>query len=350
MAKNTNANLTDREIAAFCAQIGMLLNSGISVAEGIRIMLEDNDSREGRRLLTTVLEHCELGGAFSDALEKAGVFPRYMVDMVRIGEASGRLDEVMNALQSYYEREDTLRKNIRSAVRYPAVMIVMMVVVVGVLVAKVLPIFSQVFSQLGVAMTGFSAAVLRFGLVLSRSSLVLMIILVLAALAAMLLFGTARGRALRRQLGLKFFATRGTYERLARARFAGGMAMMLSSGLDTDKSLQLVARLVDHPLFEKRIAECQALMAQGTPFADALVQTKLFSGVYGRMISIGFRTGSADTVMQELADRTAEEMQEEVNDRIWRIEPTLVAVFSVIVGIILLSVMLPLMGIMASIG
>lgn len=350
MAKNTNANLTDREIAAFCAQIGMLLNSGISVAEGIRIMLEDNDSREGRRLLTAVLEHCELGGAFSDALEKAGVFPRYMVDMVRIGEASGRLDEVMNALQSYYEREDTLRKNIRSAVRYPAVMIVMMVVVVGVLVAKVLPIFSQVFSQLGVAMTGFSAAVLRFGLVLSRSSLVLMIILVLAALAAMLLFGTARGRALRRQLGLKFFATRGTYERLARARFAGGMAMMLSSGLDTDKSLQLVARLVDHPLFEKRIAECQALMAQGTPFADALVQTKLFSGVYGRMISIGFRTGSADTVMQELADRTAEEMQEEVNDRIWRIEPTLVAVFSVIVGIILLSVMLPLMGIMASIG
>lgn len=351
MAKRAEQKmLANREISVFCAQVAMLLRSGIAVPEGIRIMLEDNESREGREILAAVLEHCELGEPLSTALETSGVFPKYLLDMVRIGEASGRLDEVMQALQQYYEREEAIRKNIRSAVRYPLIMILMMVLVVGVLIIKVLPIFNQVFAQLGTEMTGVSGSILRIGMTLSRYSFVLVVLIALVAAFFVYCSATESGHSLRRRMGMHFFATKKMYERIADARFASGMAMLLASGLDVDKSLEMVARLVDHPVLQARIADCQKKIADGANFAGALVDAKLFSGVYGRMISIAFKTGSADTVMQELADRCNEEVQDEVNDKIFMIEPTLVAVFSVIVGIILLSVMLPLMGIMSTIG
>lgn len=342
--------LTNRELSVFCAQIGMLLRSGIAVPEGIRIMLEDTESAEGREILTAVLDCCELGVPFSEALQKSGVFPKYLIDMAGIGEASGRLDEVMSALERYYDRQESVSKNIRSAVRYPVLMIVMMVLVVGVLVVKVLPIFNQVFLQLGTELTGVSGSILRIGMTLSRYSLVLVAVTALFALFLCYLSFTVSGKKLRRRIGMRFFVTRRLFERIANARFASGLAMMLASGLDTDKSLAMVRRLVDHPVIEGRIDDCKKRMDAGESFSSALMASRLFSGVYGRMISIAFKTGSADTVMQDLADQYSAEVENEVSDKIFLIEPTLVAVFSVIVGMILLSVMLPLMGIMSTIG
>lgn len=342
--------LTNREISVFCAQISMLLRSGIAVPEGIRIMLEDMEDAEGRRILASILDHCELGAPLSEALAKSRVFPKYLVDMVRIGEASGKLEEGMAALERYYDREETVSKNIRSAVRYPVVMIVMMVLVVGVLVVKVLPIFNEVFVQLGTEMTGLAGSILRTGMALSRYSLVLVALLAATALFCFYLSATAHGQALRSRLGARFFATKKIYERRACASFTSALAMMLASGLDTDKSLEMAAQLVEHPVVRARIEDCQKRIADGASFASALVDAKLFSGVYGRMISIAFKTGTADSVMQDLADQYSVEVENEVNDRIFMVEPTLVAVFSVIVGIILLSVMLPLMGIMSTIG
>lgn len=342
--------LTNRELSVFCAQISMLLRSGIAVPEGIRIMLEDIEDAEGERILTSLLDCCELGTPLSDALIQSKVFPKYLMDMVRIGEATGKLEEVMAALERYYDREETVSKNIRSAVRYPVVMIVMMVLVVGVLVVKVLPIFNQVFIQFGTEMTGLGGSILRIGMTLSQYSLWFVGLLAAAALFLLYLSATPQGRALRSRLGMRFFATKKIYERRANASFTSALALMLASGLDTDKSLEMAAQLVDHPVVKARIEDCQKSIAQGTNFASALVEAKLFSGVYGRMISIAFKTGTADSAIQQLADQYSMELENEINDRIFMVEPTLVAVFSVIVGIILLSVMLPLMGIMSTIG
>ncbi|MEG1932082.1 MAG: type II secretion system F family protein, partial [Pygmaiobacter sp.] len=132
--KSEQKQLANREISVFCTQVAMLLHAGLPIPEGIRIMLEDSEDSEGRKILEVVLAPCERGELFSDALAASDVFPRYLIDMVRIGEVTGRLDEVLTALGAYYEREEIIGKNIRSAVRYPAIMIVMMLLVVGVLV------------------------------------------------------------------------------------------------------------------------------------------------------------------------------------------------------------------------
>ena len=108
--------------------------------------------------------------------------------------------------------------------------------------------------------------------------------------------------------------------------------------------------MVDDIKTQEKISRMKQQMAQGASFAEALLETQLFSSVYARMITVGFKTGSADAVMKKIADRYEEEIDETISKLLGVLEPTLVAVLSVIVGMILLSVMLPLMGIMSSIG
>ena len=170
--------LSNKELSTFCSQMALILRSGISSTEGLSIMLEDAPQEEGQQILKTVLEQIEQTGCLWTSLEEARVFPKYLCDMVEIGEQAGRLDDVMSALAAHYEREDAISKNIKSAVTYPLVMIVMMLAVVLVLITKVMPIFEQVFEQLGTGLTGISRSVMGFGQVLNRYALVFIVIAV----------------------------------------------------------------------------------------------------------------------------------------------------------------------------
>ena len=125
---------------------------------------------------------------------------------------------------------------------------------------------------------------------------------------------------------------------------------MLASGLDTDQSLDMVHKLIDNEFIQEKITACKGYINEGVGFAESMVKADIFTGIYARMISVGFKTGSVDTVMKKLAERYEEEVDSHIAGIISILEPTLVAVLSIIVGMILLSVMLPLMGIMSSIG
>jgi type IV pilus assembly protein PilC len=161
---------------------------------------------------------------------------------------------------------------------------------------------------------------------------------------------TKKGRSFAGKLFRSMGAFRTISENIARARFASGMSLALSSGLDIDRGLTLVAALSDHPVLSPKITQCQQLIMEGTDFAKAVSDTGIFSGVYARMLSVGFKTGSTDEVMEKIARQYETEIETKIQNTIAVIEPTLVAVLSIIVGIILLSVMLPLAGIMANLG
>ena len=174
MKKNTKKKLSSEELAAFCAQIASVLKAGISPGEGIAIMLEDTSSLQEQEILTAIQETLNATGVFSIGLEDAKVFPEYMQNMVRLGEQAGRLDEVMDSLAGHYQREADLSAALKSALTYPCIMIGMMVLVVLVLVTRVLPVFQQVYAQLGQTMTGLSKGLLDMGQTINRYSLILL--------------------------------------------------------------------------------------------------------------------------------------------------------------------------------
>ena len=148
--------LTARELSSFCGQMGMLLHSGISTAEGLHILCDESKTDADRQILTPLIRSVEENGSLSRALDESGIFPTSMTAYVRTGEETGCLDEIMESLSSHYEQEEEISGQIRSAVTYPLLMLGMMAVVILVLLIKVLPVFQQVFNQMGMEMNGVS--------------------------------------------------------------------------------------------------------------------------------------------------------------------------------------------------
>ena len=350
MTGKAHKKLTNYEISVFCRQMAVLIKAGITPAEGIDIMLQDFQFEGDEDMLKTIRQILGSGEQFHIALQMTGAFPVYVINMLAIGEESGNLDLVMDSLADYYEQEATIRQNINSAISYPIIMIGMMLVVIIVLITKVLPIFGQVFAQLGTEMNSFSSSLLTLGTVLNRYSFIFILLLILLLAIAIFCSQVPKGKKMFRSFAMHIPPLRKIYEEVATARFANGMVLTLSSGMDTYEGLRLVQNLVESPELSEKIASCRNLIADGDNFPDALHKTGILNTFYSRMVLIGFQSGSMDTIMKQIARRQAEETQRKMYSFIAILEPTLVIVLSLIVGVILLSVILPLMGIMSSIG
>lgn len=342
--------LSNAEISSFCSQTAMILNAGITPYDGMNILLQDTSDSKGRALIEEIIKVCSQGEKFYSALEVTGVFPDYVINMVKLGEQSGNLDNVMMSLAAYYDHEEMIADSIKSAVRYPLIMIGMMLLVIYVLLAKVLPIFNEVFVQLGSEMTGISSSLLRLGNTLNSGSLILLGIIILLFILYFLGFKTRKGRVFTTAFFNEFVLTRGFYERVAAGRFANGLAMTISSGFDTYNSLALVREIVGHNRTVEKIDICRKCIESGDNLAEALEKSKIFTSLYSRMVSVGFKTGSIDTVMAKISENYEKETDKKLQEIISVLEPTLVIILSLIVGLILLSVILPLMGIMTNIG
>ena len=283
--------LSNEELITFCGQMALILKSGISSLEGIYIMEDGDVQTEGGEILKEIREELEMCGMLYPAMKKTGVFPEYALHMTEIGEQTGRLDETMEALAAYYQREEEILDEVKSAVTYPVAMLGMLLVIVAVL-------------------------------------------FIIEFISKIQTIGFMKKIAWKR----------------ARTRFAGGMAMALKSGLDMDESLSLSEKLTDYEPLKMKIQQCQEQMKQGETFQKALKETRIFDGMQERLMIIGYETGAVDEVMEQAADLYQKQLQDQIQKMIAVLEPTLVGILCVIVGIILLSVMLPLVGIMAGIG
>lgn len=340
-------SLTNTELVSFCNQMALILRSGISSLEGLSLMEEDLPPGEGQQILRTVSDELEATGSLYQALRAAGVFPPYLCSMVEIGEQTGRLDDVMEALAGHYQREEDITANIRNAVLYPLIMTGIMLIVIAVLIVEVMPVFQQVYELLGAGMTGIPGAILEFGNILRGGSEFFFVLLLAAAAAGIFLTFTQKGRRTARRFSYRFFLTRKLCGKLACSRFARGMYLCLSSGLDIDRSLEMTEHLIEHPAVRDQLTQLRRLTADGSSFQEAVTETGLFPGIYARMLSIGSKTGATAEVMRQISDRYDEEAQDHIYDILSKLEPSLVAILSIVAGLILLSVMLPLIGIMS---
>jgi type IV pilus assembly protein PilC len=274
-----------------------------------------------------------------------------MVSMVEIGERTGRLVETLEALSAHYNRQERMSAVIKNAVLYPAILLILMVAVVLILIVEVLPIFNDVFSSLGSQMSPLATNLMRFGEWLSGVSAVIAAIvgiIVIVALFAWLI------PPLRRALANCFrntFGARGVWSRLSAARFTSAMALATASGLDTEEAIDMAASISGGTkALDERHAECLKLLREGKTLSESMSAAGLISARDSRLLSIGIRSGMEDKAMADVAQRGSAGVQDEIDRLIGKIEPTLVIITSVIIGVILLSVMLPLMGIMSTIG
>lgn len=341
--------LTNQELFYFCEQFSILLHSGISCAEGLQLMFEDSKTQQGKDFFQSLLTDFEQNGSFAQTLKNSGCFPESMISYVNIGEETGCLDEVLKSLSEHYEQELEISENIRSAITYPLLMLAMMGAVIVILLVKVLPVFRQVFQQMGLEMNHFSNGLLNAGNIISRYSAVLLVLVLVILAGFAVFFFTEKGRTYLRQLSgrlpyIKEISISTDYARLTQA-----IAMGIHSGLDHIVTLEMAQNLLYQPNIKEKTKKACSLLEEGVLFEDALSESGLFEGMNARLITVGLRAGEADEVMNRLAKRYREASLTVTGNIISIVEPTIVIVFSLLVGLVLLSVMMPLLGILSEI-
>ncbi|PST31277.1 type II secretion system F family protein [Enterocloster lavalensis] len=339
-----------QELSAFCLQIGLLLEAAVPLDEGLAIMAEDAGCEDEKQLLLYMAEGAELGDPFFKVMEDAGTFPLYVVRMAKLGQQSGTLDQMMKSLSDYYEKEYRLLVNVKNALTYPIMMVVMLLVVLFVLFSKVMPVFDQVYEQLGAKMSPAARSAIRLGGLFSGAALIA------AAVIALAVFGIWAASRFGHRISLvdKMVNYVKCHSRIALAianrRFTSVLALTLKSGMEFEKGLELAGELVDNGKVAAQIEKCGRTLETGASYYQAMKDTGLFSGFYVQMIKVGSRSGRLDAVMEEISEDFEQAADQSMDNMLARFEPTIVAVLAVSVGLVLLSVMLPLVGVLAAIG
>ena len=333
-------------ISSLCIELHLIVKAGISLEEGLEMLADGDNTKDTKSVLNSVAEYLSEGDEIFDALRRTERFPEYMCQMIEIGTKTGYQEEVFIALSEYYENQDQINRSIRNAIAYPSILVIMLLLVVSILITQVLPIFGEVYSQLGREMPTFAVAIMNFGQWLSANWYVPIAVLVIII---GLVIALVKVPSLRRRVFSSGKNQDSLAGKIASARFAFALSMTMRSGLDTSESLVMAEQLSDNPYMSRRIERCRKLIEDGISFANAIEQSDAFPPIYSRMLDVGIRTGTTDTVMAEIARRSEDAANADLDRLIGRIEPTLVVVMSVIIGAILLAVMLPLTGIMSAI-
>ena len=336
--------LSNTYMSYLCLELHLLTNAGIPISNGIHLLIEKEQRKGYKELLLCIVRNIDNGCLMSDALRETKMFDKYMIDMIDLGEKTGHLDKVLKALSKYYERLYQMEGSIKNAITYPAISLVLIVSIVGILVIKVLPIFDKIFNQMGRTMSPFALFLLDVGVFINSYWYIFCALLTIAVVLLLVVIKKNRP-----QSGIsRFKFTRNINTQISSSRFLTTMAMALSSGMDIDDSLTLANRIMSDSKVSAKIEKCKARINEGGSFADAVMDTGLIDSIQGHIIQIAFRTGQIDSVFEELAQRMEVKVDQSINSFINKIEPTFVIGMCIIIGTIILSAILPLIDIMTS--
>ena len=345
---NKNKGLSAAELSTFCGQVALILEAGLPLYDGMETLAGADKRSDNADIYVSASKGVTETGSLYDALKADGRWPEYLVEMVGIGERSGQLDKVMRGLEEYYAREDRIRSSVVSAVTYPLVLGVLLVLIVLILLWRVLPVFQRVLSSMGVAMTESGSAMMRLGSAVGWIVLALVSVVVIAVIVGAVLMRTKhRDKVL--SIAQKIMPSlQRVNEKLSASRVASVLSMMLSGGFPTGEALEMTAKVLSDRDAAAKVDSIREGLENGKTFADAINDAELFEQLHNRMVTMGSATGREDQVLGKLAGLYEEQVEDDITRLISIIEPTLVALLSIVIGAVLLSVMLPMAGILSS--
>lgn len=345
-----NVKLDAMEIAVLCTQLSMNLKAGISLYDGVSAVSEDTKDSRLKTVIDSLNESLTERKSLGTAMEESEAFPQYVVSMVEIGDASGTLEEVLYSLADYYMRQKAMKDRVRSAVIYPFMLFVMLSAVTILLVTKIIPVFEDIFQQLSGEIAGDASQMMSLGRVGGIISAVLVVVILLLFILYLVASKTEKGHLWGQRLMAGTPFTRKLSEKMISHKFAAAMYLMLSSGATVEDALDMTKAVMDNPYIEKKLDQCKNSMLEGKNFVQAMTELQVFPALFLRLTEVGTKTGYLSDTMKKLADIYEEETDTALNNLTSYIEPCMVGILALVIGGVLISVMLPLAGILSSIG
>lgn len=345
--------LGSADCATFFRSVATMLSVGVQADEAV-FMVADSDEDDALKAAALGVYRSLLEGShLSTAMRDAGCFPDQAVTLVESGEETGRLDDTLNSLAEYYDEETRLMLKVRSSVVYPCVLLCILSVIMAFTVGAIIPVFEGVYEGMVGSLAASSFSAIDVGIAIGWVALGATLLVTLLALVAFVASRTNGGRRGLLGLGQKMpFARRAFYD-LSLSRFTASLAAFTAAGQNTDDAVGHALQTVDNKALRVKVSRAYKSMASTSP-ANSLVQAFAAHGVFDgqqlRMLAFGLKTGSMDGVLQRMSGELFDEAVDGMDAMLDKVEPILSGFVTVAVGVTLIAVMLPLVGMMGAIG
>jgi type IV pilus assembly protein PilC len=344
-------------LAVFTRQLATMLDAGLPLVLSLRTLSEQYSRgwryRAVRQVSGDLARKIEAGMSFSEALTfHPGSFNRLFVGLVRAGEASGALNEVLNRLAEYIEKTERLKKKIKAGMTYPVVVLFIAMGITAGLMIGVVPKFADMFDEIleGIPLPLLSQAVIGTSRLLMGNVLALVIVVVTVVVGLRLFIATRVGKNVFDWYVISMPPTGPLVNKIAVARFCSTLGTLLDSGVPILDALQIVRDAATNEVVARTVGRLYAAVAAGEKLSTPLEQTRVFPSMVTRMIDVGEQTGSLPAMLKRIGRTFEEEVEMALEALVSLIEPIMICFLAVVVGSIVMALFLPLIKIIETLG
>ena len=340
------------ELSIFCRQFSTMIDAGVSLVRCLSVLQEQTENKRLQRIIQEVRLEVEAGQTLSKTLAKyPGVFNNLFIGLIRAGEVGGVLEETLQRLSTFLEKDVELRRKVKAAMSYPTVVAVVALLIVVGLCTFIVPVFMKLFVDMGVkdfpALTLGLMAVSNF---LVHKAWLCVIIGVVIKFAFQAFYKTKFGLYLIDRLKLKAPVFGNITHKVALARFARTLGTLLTSGVPILQALETVAGTVSNVHISDAIMEARARIREGDRIGDPLTKSKLFPPMVVQMISIGEESGALDAMLGKVADFYEDEVDAALASLASAIEPLMIIFLGTAVLFIILGMFMPMVSLIQSLS
>jgi len=346
LAAGTGKKTGARDLLAFYRQMAKLTKSGVPVLQSVFLLAQQTESESLREVLKKVHQEVREGNSLSGALS---LFPRiftsFDIGMIQTGEAAGQLEEVLERIAAYHETEREMNSKVRSALAYPAFIIVVAIFTVSFMLTQVIPKYSRFFSDLGQELPVITKILIAASAAMQAYGGFVLIVLASGAILGMRLLKTPAVRVSWDALWLKMPVIGKVILKSEISRMARTLELLLRSGISLIKAMRILVPVVRNFALRRELETCRAQLEQGGFLSDSLKKARYFPPFVCYFVGIGEESGRLDETLREIADWYEKDTMEAIKIMMSLLEPGLILVVGIILGFIIMAVLLPVFSI-----
>ncbi len=334
-----------RDLSVFCRQFVSMTRAGVSILEALKMLSEQTENKQLKKAVEGVRVSVEKGETLARSLkEHPKVFPELMVNMVAAGESSGSLDVALERMALQFEKANKTRALVKKAMMYPIIVCIVAVVVVIVMLVVIIPNYADMFTQLGTDLPGITLAVQAASNFIIDYWYILAPVIIVLAILLKMFSQTDMGKHVFHGLQLRIPALKNLKVKQASSQMARTMSTLLAAGVPLIEAVEIVGNTMDNVYFREAMDTCKNEIIIGQPLSRPLEETGLFPPMVYHMVRIGEESGNTEEMLNKLADYYDEEVEMAVQTLMAAMEPLIIVVLAVIVGVLVAACMAPMLS------
>jgi len=343
LASLTKKKVKLDDLVVFSRQLATMVDAGIPLVGALDILGAQMDNKTLGDVVMNVRHDVETGSSLSDAMAKhKTVFSSLFVNMVKAGESSGMLDEILDRLAAYLEKTSSLQKKVQSALVYPAIVSGMAVLITLVLLLKVIPIFKTIFEGFGAALPTPTLVLITISDFLQKYFVGMIIAIVVLTVFMARYAKSESGRRNIDGLSLKLPIFGILFKKVAISKFTRTLSTLIKSGVPILAALEIVGKTAGNKVVEIAVDNVRANVREGENIAEPLAKSKIFPPMVTRMVSVGEQSGELEKMLSKIADFYDEQVDAAVSALTSMIEPLIIAFLGIVIGTIVICMFLPI--------